>query len=449
MGDAWTSERVLGLAPDAASAAAGKGLASEGKWELLGRSDRAAWGLCQGSGKNPYQTRADLREPAFKCSCPSRKFPCKHAIGLMLLLAKSSSKMAVGNEPGWVAEWLAERESRAEKKAQKAEQAAAEPEEADAAAQAKRAADRRTRMEAGIAECRVWLTDLVRSGLAHAKGQPSRFWETAAARMVDAQAPGLGRLIRLMGEQAHAGEDWPKRMLDVAARMHLLTAAFSRAEALPAEPAADISGLLGINTPKDEILRGPGVKDDWVVVGMRQEEEDRLRIRRTWLWGVQSRREALILDFAAGAQPMNAAYMPGTEFTGELAFYPSASPLRALVKSKDGAVRPARASLGCPTSFDDGLSRYGAALAASPWLERWPLVLEGVMPVLQHSRLSIVDRESRALPIAPSFSSSWKLLALSGGGEVGLAAEWDGWSLLPLACWTAGNHHTLSRRGQP
>jgi SWIM zinc finger len=42
------------------------------------------WGLCAGSGKRPYQTVVDLTGPAYKCSCPSRKFPCKHALALLL-----------------------------------------------------------------------------------------------------------------------------------------------------------------------------------------------------------------------------------------------------------------------------------------------------------------------------------------------------------------------------
>ena len=48
------------------------------------------WGLCAGSGKNPYQTIVDLSGPAYKCSCPSRKFPCKHALGLLLNWANGS-----------------------------------------------------------------------------------------------------------------------------------------------------------------------------------------------------------------------------------------------------------------------------------------------------------------------------------------------------------------------
>ncbi len=50
-------------------------------------------GLCQGSGRQPYQARVDLAEPAFKCSCPSRKFPCKHGLALLLLFAKTDTAL--------------------------------------------------------------------------------------------------------------------------------------------------------------------------------------------------------------------------------------------------------------------------------------------------------------------------------------------------------------------
>src|SRR5689334_19615585 len=116
MSSPWTPDRVLSLAPDSASASAGQGLASAKKWTSLGRSERAVWGLCQGSGKDPYQARIDLSEPAFKCSCPSRKFPCKHGIGLLLLFAKDEKSFQAVAEPAWVADWLAGRSDRAEKK---------------------------------------------------------------------------------------------------------------------------------------------------------------------------------------------------------------------------------------------------------------------------------------------------------------------------------------------
>src|SRR6185436_16422140 len=136
----WSSERVAALAPDPASLSAGRALATERQWASLGRSDRAVWGLCQGSGKQPYQARVDLAEPAFKCSCPSRKFPCKHGLGLLLLLAKNAGAFALGQEPDWVADWLVSRVERATKSAARAESAGETP--VDLESQAKRAAQR-------------------------------------------------------------------------------------------------------------------------------------------------------------------------------------------------------------------------------------------------------------------------------------------------------------------
>lgn len=43
-------------------------------------------GECTGSGKSNYITSADYIDeanPVFRCSCPSRQFPCKHSIGLI------------------------------------------------------------------------------------------------------------------------------------------------------------------------------------------------------------------------------------------------------------------------------------------------------------------------------------------------------------------------------
>ncbi|WP_420894866.1 SWIM zinc finger family protein, partial [Streptomyces noursei] len=40
--------------------------------------------MCEGGDGTRYGTVVDLDGPAFQCSCPSRKFPCKHTLGLLL-----------------------------------------------------------------------------------------------------------------------------------------------------------------------------------------------------------------------------------------------------------------------------------------------------------------------------------------------------------------------------
>src|SRR5215211_7519218 len=95
-----TPEQVLTLAPDPASANAGKKLANAKSWQNLGQSAIALWGECQGSAL--YQVRVDLRDTTVRCSCPSRKFPCKHGLGLLVLAAGSPAAVPKGEPPDWV-----------------------------------------------------------------------------------------------------------------------------------------------------------------------------------------------------------------------------------------------------------------------------------------------------------------------------------------------------------
>ncbi|MGW0416231.1 SWIM zinc finger family protein, partial [Streptomyces collinus] len=114
----WTAEQVLALAPDAASRKAGSKLGTAGPWSGAGSGEGTVWGLCKGSGSKPYQTVVDLAGtagPAYKCSCPSRKFPCKHALGLLLLWAEPGGEVApVAEPPEWAEQWLSGRRGRAE-----------------------------------------------------------------------------------------------------------------------------------------------------------------------------------------------------------------------------------------------------------------------------------------------------------------------------------------------
>ena len=94
-----TVDAVLATAPDEASVKAARGLASSGKWQVLGCDDAAAWGLCRGSGAKPYQVRIDLSGTVCSCSCPSRKTPCKHALALLLLMAQQKGAFSGDERP--------------------------------------------------------------------------------------------------------------------------------------------------------------------------------------------------------------------------------------------------------------------------------------------------------------------------------------------------------------
>lgn len=52
----------------------------------ISKEDDLLFGECKGSGASNYIVSADFinkDNPVFRCNCPSRQFPCKHALGIM------------------------------------------------------------------------------------------------------------------------------------------------------------------------------------------------------------------------------------------------------------------------------------------------------------------------------------------------------------------------------
>lgn len=451
-------EQILALAPDAASAKSGRDLAVARKWVVLqyakGTEEQpeVIWGECQGSGKVPYRTVVNAGEPAFKCTCPSRKFPCKHALGLFLLRASQAAAFSTSEPPDWVSEWLAARSAR-QQKTERAEQSsavivvtAAQNELGKAAAAAKRSAAREKKIAAGLAELELWLQDLVRQGLASVQGKPVSFWDATGARLVDAQAPGAARLVRALGDLPASGDRWADAMLKRLSLLHLLAKGYKRQDELPPDQRADVRSLIGWTVEQDEVRAQSGVNDKWFVLGRSFAEEERLRVERTWLWSTQSDRAALVMSFVPIGQAHGALnsqtetmLVAGTCVEAELAFFPGAYPLRAVVKERRSAEAFmqkdfVQVELGY-ASVDKATEAYAGALARSPWLEIFPMLLREVTPQLMDESWIVRDAASCFLPLAEKFSGKWQLLAASGGNPVRLFGEWNGTELLPLGVW--------------
>jgi hypothetical protein len=419
----WPVEQVLGLAPDAASVVAARASASPGRWAELGSSDAAVWGFSRGSGKSPYQVCVALDGPAYRCSCPSRKIPCKHALGLLLLW--SGGQVADAAEPVWVGEWLAERESRAARRAGPAG-------ERDEEAAARRQARRAERVAAGVAELDGWLTDQVRRGLGTLERGGSSAFAAVAARMVDAQAPGLAAGLRRAGEAAGRGRDWPGRVLDELAQLHLLVSAHAQLDSLPDGLADTVRSRLGYTMDTAEVVAGgERVTDHWLVLGVVDQVDERLVTRRVWLRGKETGRPALILTFAVPGRPLDNSLRTGATVPATLAFYPGAQPLRAVVAERAETSHPGRPP---GDSVAETLAGYAKALATDPWLDRWPVLLDQVSPSQVDTGWALADPAGDALPLR-QYADPWPLLAVSAGKPVTVGGEWSPAGLLPLSCW--------------
>jgi hypothetical protein len=421
------TDQVRALAPDPGSARAGETLGSGSGWSAVGRSDRAAWGLCQGSRSAPYQVVVDLAGPAFNCSCPSRKFPCKHGLGLLFRLAHGGAPANSSEPPGWAADWLAGRDARTAAATARAER----PGIVDEAARSKRLEARERKVAAGLDEFDRWLRDLVRRGFAAAKGEGYSFWDAAGARLVDAQASSLGRAVRAFGGISHAGAVWADRSLEHAGRLHLIAEAYRRLDDLPAGLQADVRALVGWTVKEEELADDDTVADRWLVVGRTVDADERLTTARTWLLGETSRRMALHLAFAVGGGIPPPIGLPGASVRARLAFFPSATPLRAVVRGAAEPGPPVR-SLPGAGSIADAAAAIGAHLTRNPFLDSWPVVLRDVVPVRRPDGLVLRDPSAAIVAVFPS-SVGARLLALAGGHPVTVVGTWTGRGLRVLS----------------
>lgn len=433
MGISLSSDQILAMAPDSASSSAGKKLAAPRTWQQLGQNDLALWGECQGSAL--YQVRVDIANYSVKCSCLSRKFPCKHGLGLLLLASGSPTTVPVADPPEWVTSWLAKRESTVAKKVEKAETAAKVSDTQPTPEQEKRIAKRRSTVTKGLESLDQWMNDLIRSGLASVEHESSKFWEFQAKRLVDAQASGIANMMRQMSTIPNTSPDWSAHLLSQLGRVALLTEAYRHIDTLDAPLQEDLRQLIGWTVKEDEVMaRGELVADDWLVLGQWVEEDEfrgNLLTQRTWLWGTKTQRSALILQFSVMNAPYKERIVSGVRLVGELRFWPGTAPVRAMIASRH-AEAPIMHEIPGAANIEAALHRMAEDIATQPWQRQRLCLVQNVIPrcVANDDRWWIQDSEQNALPLITG--THWRLLALSGGVPIHLVGEWNGVALRPL-----------------
>ncbi|WP_171117586.1 MULTISPECIES: SWIM zinc finger family protein [unclassified Streptomyces] len=436
----WTAEQVLALAPDAASRKAGSKLGAAGPWSEAGSSDEGTvWGLCKGSGSRPYQTVIDIADasgPAYKCSCPSRKFPCKHALGLLLLWSGDDGAVPPGQAPDWAEQWIAGRRQRAAEKRTPGT-AGSPPAAADPEAARRRAERRAERITAGATELEQRLADLLRGGLAAAEQAGYGLWEETAARMVDAQAPGLAARVRELGAIPASGPGWPVRLLEECALLHLLDQGWLHRDRLPESLAATVRSRVGLPASAD----GPPVRDRWLVLAQYDTADTRLTTRRIWLYGADSDRTTLLLSYGAAGRAPELALPVGLTLEAEVSAYPGAGQARAALGEQFAP--PAPTSIRPPgMTTTQAAVHYGEALRADPWLDSVPATLDRVIPTPDGNSWQLADAdEDAALPLTPAARARpglWRLVALSGGAPVKVFGECGHQGFTPLTAWPQG-----------
>ena len=172
-----TEQLILLQAPNPAAAENGRKLWKKGSFSALHRTEDNTlyWAECAGSGKTPYRVSIDWTDPdapVCRCSCPSRQFPCKHALGLMF------QQLAGGDfTPAELPQDIADKRARqAARAAKKESEGPAKPKKPNAAARKKKL----TRQLEGLDMAEKMMDDLLTSGLGALAGSSAQTFDKLA-----------------------------------------------------------------------------------------------------------------------------------------------------------------------------------------------------------------------------------------------------------------------------
>lgn len=396
---------IENLAPDAQSLDTSKKMAIKEKWKVIAKSDRGIWGKIKGSAIEPYQTQVELIPLGYKCSCPSRKFPCIHVLALLLLHSNDNQSFTDTEEPSDIKDWLDKRIQKRGKVEMPAKELTPEIIEKREKEQDKRKKERAIFVESGITELDRWLKDLIKNGILQLPYKENNYFEKMAARLVDAKAPGLANFIRKLQKLDFSKTDqWHQEAFQIIGKTYFLMDAYLNIDNQPIPLQSTIKNLIGWSQSTKDLLASEqkGVKDDWLVIGQIIEENDDLITQKNWLWGIQSNQPALIINFGTRFAPLDSQLIAGMFFHAELLYFDTAFPQRAIIKEH---IAPPNQQLHLKA--DDNWEvidkKLLSAILENPWIEDFPILINSTNIQTSQKNTYIIDNQNNAKIIDPNY----------------------------------------------
>jgi hypothetical protein len=290
----------------------------------------------------------------------------------------------------------------------------------------KRQAARLANMADGVAQYDLFLRDLIKAGLLTFPERGAHFWNEMAARMVDTQTGGLAAITRQFRDLDYASNHWQQAALSILARAWAAVRAFGQLDEMPEAQRADLLTVLGYGAGPKEVLAMPNaerIKDQWQVVGRRTELIDDITAQYNWLYGLNSGRWGLFLNFAFRRMPIETPFEPGQTIHRTAVFFPSNTPQRLVFEEEPIPTPPLPLPIRSCADWTEARQYQAERRALNPWLTQEPLWIAQLVPVLQEKQWLLVDSRQQAFPLIQLEDETpyYRLLALSGGQPITVA----------------------------
>ncbi|MCZ8520378.1 MULTISPECIES: SWIM zinc finger family protein [Paenibacillus] len=253
---AITEAYVDSAALNAAAIKNGKDLVRKKSFTQLCRTEDGTllFGECKGSGKEPYRCSADwIKEdsPVYRCSCPSRQFPCKHILGLMYAYT-SGQTFTIEELPADISD----KREKADKREEKKKETAAAGEAAPAKRKTGKAAlakKRKAQLE-GIDLLEKLVKQTVQHGLASLDAGTLKLLSGQAKELGNYYIPGVQSAFRELLDLLSDAAEREKVYTEVIDRLTVLHSLVKRSREYLRSRAEDPELPMETQTPLEEWL---------------------------------------------------------------------------------------------------------------------------------------------------------------------------------------------------
>ena len=200
-------QQIAAMAPNANAVNNARKIVKSGGFTEHARSedDTFYMGSCKGSGSSAYRVTLDFADndaPVCRCSCPSRQFPCKHGLALMMELSQGRH-WDICDIPQDILDKRAKKDVRAGKKESQGDRPRA-PKKTNQAARTKKL---KKQLE-GLDLAEKVVRELVEAGLGTLNGTSVKVYQDLAKQLGDYYLPGPQRLVQsLVLEVSRLKED--------------------------------------------------------------------------------------------------------------------------------------------------------------------------------------------------------------------------------------------------
>jgi len=175
------------------------------------------------------------------------------------------------------------------------------------------------------------------------------------------------------------------------------------------------------------VKAGDTIEDEWIVEGLRRDNDGRVLSQRTWIHGVGCKQRFVILDFGAGSIA-GVPQTTGTKVHASIAVFPGLG-LKRAVFVDDPKPSGAITTVVEPGTIADAFRSAAELVALNPFHERTPVSLRGRISL--SGLAGFVDADQNHIEFT-SDVDQWMLGALTGPGTVDMFGELEAGKFRPL-----------------